>query len=154
MNVYLIGALKNRGIIELANEIRALGFEVFDDWISPGEEADEKWQEYEAIRGRSYKEALFGTHADTVFNYDLEHLRAADIVVLVLPCGKSAHLELGWAIGKGKIGYVLFDEEPTRYDIMYRFAHDIFFSREKLFAKLEADYEGRTQSKGVFLSTT
>ena len=25
-----------------------------------------------------------------------------DTFVLVLPCGRSAHLELGWAVGQGK----------------------------------------------------
>lgn len=135
--VYLIGALANRSIISLSNNIRQLGYDVFDDWISPGPQADEFWQEYEAERGRTYKEALNGHHADTVFDYDVRHLHEADIVVMVLPCGKSAHLELGWAIGQGKVGYVLFDEEPERYDLMYRFADDIFFSRDELLLALE-----------------
>lgn len=130
--VYLIGALANRSIISLGNNIRELGYDVFDDWLSPGPQADEKWQEYEAERKRTYKEAIYGHHADTVFNYDLRHLKEADMVVMVLPCGKSGHLELGWAIGQGKPGYILFDKEPERYDVMYRFATDIFFSEQDL----------------------
>lgn len=136
LKVYLIGALKNRTIIELANSIRELGYDVFDDWISPGEEADEKWQAYEAQRGRSYLEAINGHHADTVFNYDLKHLIEADIAVLVMPCGKSGHLEFGWCAGEGKQCYVLFNEEPERYDIMYRFADDIFMSSKELLSVL------------------
>jgi nucleoside 2-deoxyribosyltransferase len=131
--IYIIGALKNRNIISLANDIRLLGYDVFDDWISAGEEADEKWQAYEAERGRSYGEAINGYHADTVFNYDLTHLKAADIVIMVLPCGKSGHLEFGWSIGQGKTGYILFDDgEPDRFDIMYRFADALYFDREQL----------------------
>jgi nucleoside 2-deoxyribosyltransferase len=135
MKVYLIGALKNRSIIDLANDLRATGVDVFDDWISPGEETDTKWQEYEALRGRTYKEALEGYHAENAFNFDVSHLDEADIVVMVLPCGKSGHLEFGYSIGQGKLGYILFEEEPERYDLMYRFASDIFFSREDLIAQ-------------------
>lgn len=134
--VYLIGALKNRSIIPLANQIRKLGYNVFDDWLSPGAEADEQWQEYERLRGRTYKQAINGHHAETVFNYDFKHLDEADIVVMVLPCGKSGHLEFGWSIGQGKTGYILFDDEPDRYDIMYRFATDIYFNEEDLLERL------------------
>ena len=136
MRVYLLGALKNRSIIQTANSIRELGHDVFDDWLSPGEEADEKWQEYEAGRGRSYKEALAGYHAKHVFDFDFTHLNRADVVVMVLPCGKSGHLEFGWGIGQGKPGYILFDEEPTRYDVMYAFATDIFFDLDSLLSVL------------------
>ena len=33
------------------------------------------------------------------YNSDFAAMRAADTFVMVLPCGKSAHLELGWAVG-------------------------------------------------------
>jgi len=134
--IYLIGALKNRAIIELGNRLRAIGYDVFDDWLSPGEEADEKWQEYERQRGRSYKEALLGHHAQHVFDLDYRHLTESDIVVMVMPCGRSGHLELGWAIGQGKRAYVLFDEEPDRFDVMYVFADDVFFDAEELLSEL------------------
>ena len=39
----------------------------------------------------------------------------------------SGHLELGWALGANKYGYVLFDKVPDRYDVMYKFATDVFF---------------------------
>jgi nucleoside 2-deoxyribosyltransferase len=134
--IYLIGSLKNRNIIPLANKIRELGYDVFDDWISPGEEADEKWQAYEAERGRAYDEAINGFHAQTVFNYDLRHLTEADIVIMVLPCGKSGHLEFGWSIGRGKTGFILFDGEPDRYDIMYKFADALYFNTDDLIGAL------------------
>jgi len=142
--LYLIGALKNRSIIPLANEIRELGFDVFDDWISPGEETDEKWQAYERERGRTYEEAIMGHHADTVFHYDLEHLRGSDIVVMVLPCGKSGHLEFGWSIGKGKTALILFDGEPDRYDLMYKFADGLYFNKERLFMRLKRELSSKS----------
>jgi len=141
MNIYLIGSLANRKIIELANELREHDFVVFDDWISPGEETDTKWQEYERRRGRTYKEALNGQHARDVFEFDKRHLDAADCAVLVLPAGRSGHLELGY-ICRDKPGFVLFEEEPDKYDIMYLFAQDIFFNKDDLIQALEKLRDG------------
>ena len=53
-----------------------------------------------------------------------------------MPGGKSAHLELGYMIGRGKRCFVLFDKEPERWDLMYQFAMenegDICFSMDDL----------------------
>ncbi len=54
--------------------------------------------------------------------------------LLVLPAGKSGHLELGYAIGSGKKGYILLDKEPERYDVMYAFAAGVFTSLEQFIA--------------------
>lgn len=136
MKVYLIGSMRNPEIPHLAKRLREIGFEVFDDWHSPGPEADDKWQEYEKIRGRGYKEALAGYHAKHVYAIDKHHLDDSDVAVLVMPAGRSGHLELGYMIGCGKLGFILFDEEPDRYDVMYQFADDVFFSEETLIEEL------------------
>jgi hypothetical protein len=135
--IYLIGSLRNPRIPEVAADLRAAGLDVFDDWYSAGPEADDSWQEYEQQRGRSFSEALDGAHARNVFDFDRFHLGIADAVVLVAPAGKSAHLELGWSLGRGKPGYVLLDGEPDRYDVMYRFATGVFTSVKDLIDALE-----------------
>lgn len=125
--IYLIGSLRNPRITEIGNTLRALpGFSVFDDWVAAGPEADDYWQAYEKARGHTFVEALNGWAAHHVYFFDKEHLDRADIVILVLPAGKSGHLELGYAIGKGKIGYIVLDSEPERYDVMYKFADRVF----------------------------
>lgn len=53
------------------------------------------------------------------FASDFEAMERADTFVLVLPCGKSAHLELGWAIGTGKRTAILL-EDPVEPELMYR----------------------------------
>lgn len=134
--VYLIGSLREPRVHDVAMAMRAKGYEVFDDWRSPGPEADEHWESYEKARGRTYIEALYDSHAENVFEYDQKHLAAADAVVLVLPAGKSAHLELGWAVGKGKPSYILMNGEPERYDIMYRFATKVVMTLDELLEEL------------------
>lgn len=135
-SIYIIGSLRNKKVPELANRLRQEGFEVFDDWYSPGPETDDYWQAYEKARGRSYKEALSGYHPTQVFEFDKYHIDRSDVIVLVLPAGKSAHLELGYARGLGKTTYILLDGDPERYDIMYKFATDIFDNEEELIVAL------------------
>ena len=45
--IYLIGSMRNPAVPVLANNLRKEGFKVFDDWSSPGPEADDYWQDYE-----------------------------------------------------------------------------------------------------------
>lgn len=134
--IYLIGSMRNPRIPELAEVLRENGHEVFDDWHCVGPRADDHWTEYEKYRGRSYKDAMDGPHVWNVFNFDKNHLDASDTAVLVMPAGKSAHLELGYVIGSGKRGFVYFDGEPERWDIMYRFATGLCFSEAELLEKL------------------
>ena len=130
--IYLIGSLRNPQVPVIANQLRAEGFEVFDDWMAAGPEADDKWRDYERGRGHSFQEALRGFAARNVYLFDRRHLERADSVVLVLPAGKSGHLELGWAIGRGKRGHILLDSDPDRFDVMYQFADSVCGSVEEL----------------------
>jgi hypothetical protein len=134
--IYLIGSLRNPAVPHLADRLRARGLDVFDDWYSAGPEADDHWQAYEKARGRSMREALDAPHAHTVFRFDKMHLDRATDVVLVMPGGKSAHLELGYSVGMGKRAFVYFDKEPERWDVMYRFANAVCFGENELIDEL------------------
>lgn len=121
--IYLVGSLRNPKVPTLAEQIRDRGFEVFDDWYGAGHEADDMWQAYENGRKRNYRDALAGHAAQHIFNFDKKHILASDGIMLVLPAGKSGHLEFGFAIGNGKPGVILLDGEPERFDLMYNFAN-------------------------------
>jgi nucleoside 2-deoxyribosyltransferase len=136
-SIYLIGALRNQRVPSVAKTLRAEGFDVFDDWFAPGPEADSFLLAYEKERGHSYKEALQGHAAKHVFNFDKNHIDRCDIGVMVMPCGKSGHLELGYMRGQGKPVFILFDEEPERFDVMYQFATDVFFNADDLIEALQ-----------------
>ena len=134
--IYLIGSLRNPDIGAIADKLRKAGHEVFDDWYSAGPEADDWWRTYEKAKGHNYKEALSGYAAKHVFEFDKSHLDRCDIAVLALPAGKSGHLELGYILGRGKPGYILLDD-PDRWDVMYQFADDVFYSVEELITELK-----------------
>lgn len=137
-NIYLIGSLRNERVPVVAAELRHAGHAVFDDWFAAGPEADDYWQRYETQRRRSYAEALAAPHAQDVFEFDRRHLDAQDTGVLLMPAGKSGHLELGYLIGSGKQGFILIEGPmPERYDVMYNFAAGgVFFSVQDLVARL------------------
>ena len=135
-SIYIIGSMRNPRVPVIAKALRDLGYDVFDDWYSVGPEADDKWQEYEKARGRTFTQALAGHHAGHVFALDKKHLDRCTAAVLVAPAGKSAHLELGYMIGSGKQGYILLDGEPERFDIMYQFATGIASTLDELLTAL------------------
>lgn len=136
--IYVIGSLRQSRPREIAALLRQDGHEVFDDWQAPGPQADDHWRDYEQERGRTFKEALAGAAAQNVFQFDKGNLDRADAAVLVMPAGKSAHLELGYVLGSGKPGYILLDGEPERWDVMYGFATGVFTETEALRSALGA----------------
>ena len=135
-SIYIIGSMRNPRILEVAKALRSIEWDVYEDWHSTGPESDVYWQAYEKARGRTYREALAGYHAQEVFVLDKRHLDRCDATVLVMPAGKSAHLELGYMIGGGKPGYILMDGEPETYDVMHNFATAIFGSLDEMLTVL------------------
>lgn len=125
-SIYIIGSLRNPRIPEIGSALRARGWDAFDDWHSAGEHADDAWRDYERSRGHSLPKALDGYAAQHTFNFDKTHLDRCEYALLVLPAGKSGHLELGYAIGQGKPSFILLDGDPDRYDVMYAFACSVF----------------------------
>lgn len=136
-SIYIIGSLRNEKIPQIGNLLRDNGWDAFDDWYGAGPEADDKWRDYEQHRGRNLKESIYGYAARHVFAFDKHHLERVDAGLLVMPAGKSGHLELGYLRGLGKAGYILFDGVPERYDVMWNFATDVFLSVEEMLETLK-----------------
>jgi hypothetical protein len=122
--LYLVGSLRNERIPILANRLRAElpDVEIFDDWYAAGPEADDYWKAHEKGKGRTYEEALQGYAARHVFDFDKFHLDRASHVLLVLPAGKSGHMEVMYGkYGAGAKAGILLDPEDVRWDVMYQF---------------------------------
>jgi hypothetical protein len=58
---------------------------------------------------KDYLEALSHPIAEAGYKADFDAMQSCDACVLVLPCGRSAHLELGWFVGQGKRTAILLD---------------------------------------------
>lgn len=112
---------------------------MFDDWYASGPQADDFWRDYEQSRGHDLPTALRGYVAAHVYSFDIGHLHRSDIAILVLPAGRSGHLELGYAVGQGKKGFVLMEGEPERYDFMYKMAEGVFYTLDALIEHLKGE---------------
>lgn len=77
---------------------------------------DRDWEEWGT---RQYVRALDNAIAHRGFNDDLGGLIWADLCLLVLPSGRSAHTEAGYMKGLGKLVYVYqpSEQEP---ELMYK----------------------------------
>lgn len=103
--VYVASSWRNPYQQSVCATLKAAGIEHYDFRNPEGQtgfawsEIDPNWQSWTADQ---YIEALFHPLAIAGFKSDMDALKRATHVLLVLPCGRSAHLELGWAAGAGK----------------------------------------------------
>jgi hypothetical protein len=94
--------------------------------------------------------ALEHERAKEGFKRDMDALLAASSLLLVLPCGRSAHLELGWAVGSGLSTCVYFpysyrqDIEP---ELMYKMC-GLVTDDIDLCMRTMNDYERYTNGSG------
>lgn len=142
-SIYVIGSLRNSNVPVLVNALKGIGLDAFADWYCPGPEADDNWKKYYQAQNLSYRDAINGPMAWCIFNFDKQHLDRNDGAVLLKPAGQSAAYELGYTIGRGKPGFILFPEEPKqeeRWEVMARFATEIFFNQDEFLKTLTEKY--------------
>lgn len=90
-----------------------------------------------------YLEALEHPRSEAGYQRDYNKLIDANITILVLPCGRSAHLELGYAVGRAQNTAILLDgDDDNGYqvtpDLMYKMVDHIATSQHSLY-----DWVGR-----------
>lgn len=60
------------------------------------------------------------------FKEDKTFIDWADVLIMIMPCGRSSHLEAGYAVGKGKKMYIIGGFEKGEFDVMYGFANGMY----------------------------
>ena len=131
--IYIIGSLNGPHVEVVADHLRQEGIDAFDQWRAA---KGDYWADYAVRRGIPFKEALAMDFAETAFQFDMKYLRACTAAVMVMPAGRSGGIELGWILGQGKPGYILYDGEPERPDLMAKLATNVFFNVEDLIKEL------------------
>ena len=115
--IYVASSWRNEQQQEVVTALRMDGHMVYD-FKNPGRKAkgfswadiDPNWRNWNQSQ---YLAALKHPISEVGFGNDFAAMKWADTFVLVLPCGRSAHLELGWACGQGKQTLLLLDNsEP------------------------------------------
>lgn len=128
--------------------------EFFDDWYAAGPEADDCWKAYEQGRERTYQEALEGYAAKHVFDFDTTHLKRTTHALLILPAGKSGHMELMYAAyGLGHPSAILLDPDDVRWDVMYQFIPNVFQREEEVIEWLKTTPSVSQKTKKVVMNS-
>ena len=136
MNIYVASSWRNSHQPGVVHQLRELGCEVYDFRNPPqrsgfGWEAlAEDWQDWTVPQFIAH---LDHPVAQQGFDSDFTAMQAADALVLVLPCGRSAHLEAGWAVGAGTPTAILI-LDPMEPELMYRMADTIVHNQDALAA--------------------
>lgn len=136
MKIYVASSWRNEHQSKLVDQLYKLGHEVYDFKHPHGGDGfkwsniDPLWQDwpmdyYRALLNHNY--AMFG------MNRDFDAMKAADICILCLPCGRSAHLEAGWMKGAGKkvLAYIP-DGERIEPELMYGILDGIALTFDEL----------------------
>ena len=136
--VYVASSWRNVHQPDIVKELRVLGYEVYD-FRHPNDKRAIGFQwsridpEWEKWTMEEYRKALMTDYAQFGFNRDFDAMKAADICVLVLPCGRSAHLEAGWMRGAGKkVIAFIWHEERIEPELMYGLLDGIAFDIQEL----------------------
>ena len=110
MNVFLTTRWGNPQHAVVAGLLRAAGFAVYDH-AEHGPTLDPDWGRVEWSTEQF--EAKLGEPAQlSSFARNFEAMESADVCVLLLPAGRSAHLEVGWFVGRGVPVVVMAGECP------------------------------------------
>lgn len=144
LRIYVASSWRNDRYCEVVNRLRAEGHDVYDfrnpapgdvgfSWrqVPGAPEADHRkgWPAADVVR------VLAQPRAQAGFKSDMDALEQSDVCVLVLPCGRSAHLELGWAVGAGRRTVVLLDD-PAEPDLMHLMADRICLTLDEVVEEL------------------
>lgn len=130
--VYVASSWRNPAQPQICAALAAAGIDHYDFRNPPGRTGF-SWKQVKPERGwllakgtdwepvDTFLEMMDHPAAVASFDTDFQAMQRADTFVLVLPCGKSAHLELGWAVGAGKRTAILL-EDPVEPESMYHMA--------------------------------
>lgn len=102
--IYVASSWRNPHQPSIVSVLRNDGHDVYD-FRNPPHSTGFAWSQIGLplpCKAVDYRNALLtNPRAAQGFNSDFAAMRWADTCVLVLPCGRSAHLELGWMAGPG-----------------------------------------------------
>lgn len=156
MKLYVASSWRNPKYPSIIKLLREAGYDCYD-FKNPAagnngfhwREIDPAWTASGGQRTMTlaqYRDkALTSVQAETGFKFDFDAMKWADACVLVLPCGRSAHLEAGWFVGQGRPCHILLDEDKFEPELMYKMATSISIDTNELLLALEDLDEVRSQ---------
>lgn len=140
MKIYMASSWRNERQPEVVRRLSVAGHRVYDfrhprPWYQ-GFHWSEIHHHWKCWTPAEYRDALDHPVAVRGFGFDFEAMEECDVCVLLLPCGRSAHLEAGWCKGMGKGLAILLDSQ-VEPELMYKLADVICLDLQELLMWLE-----------------
>jgi nucleoside 2-deoxyribosyltransferase len=136
MKVYVASSWRNKQQPLVVEELKKEGFEVYNFRNPEPGDTGFHWsdisEDWKSWTPEQFIIALNHPISELGYNKDMVALNEADIVILVMPCGRSSHLELGYAVGSGKWTAILLSDEQVEPEMMYRMASKVFVDVDNL----------------------
>ena len=120
--IYIASSWKNaKKVRELALIFRSNGHRVYD-FTDDSLHFSFNLNDLPDLRDLDYISFLDTvSESHMAFDADKGGLDWADTIVMLQPCGRSSHLELGYAVGQGKASFIYGDLPRGEYECMYHF---------------------------------
>lgn len=134
--IYVASSWRNPHQPLVVSSLRARGHEVYDFKDAEGfhwSEIDPNWQKWSP---KTYIEGLDHIAAQRGFRRDMDALDWCDSCVYVMPCGPSASMELGYAVGRNK-ATVVYIPELREPDLMVKMADLVTNDINEVYSFLE-----------------
>ncbi|MCK5386789.1 MAG: hypothetical protein KAJ39_06365 [Gammaproteobacteria bacterium] len=135
MKIYLASSWKMKHTVELMHlMLTEDGHEVDSFCNEDGGRVSFDWNELTDImrkEGTNIKDMdaidmMSHWRVKKAFEEDKKWIDWADVLIMVMPCGRSSHLEAGYAVGSGKKMYIVGGFKKGEFDVMYGFADGMY----------------------------
>jgi nucleoside 2-deoxyribosyltransferase len=140
--IYVASSWRNEFQPNIVNQLRADGHEVYDFRNPAPNNNGFRWSAIDpnwlGWTPEAFAKLLDHPIAQEGYALDKAALDWCDTCVMVLPCGRSAHLEAGYAAGRGKRTIFYLRPEKFEPELMYLLGNGFAFDAGTLRAALAA----------------
>ena len=145
MKIYTASSWRNEYYQGVVDWLKSDGHEVYDfrNTIStPGKSKAFNWEKiainWENWTPEEFAHSIKNPLAQNAFKSDYEGMIKSDACVLILPCGRSSHIEAGYMKGLGKKLYIYMPVKE-RPELTYSIADGIYTHIMELSKRLKGD---------------
>ena len=141
MNIYVASSWRNEHYTGVVAGLKERGYELYDFRNPTCDNESFHWSQISAHWENwdpfDYRDALRSYSAVAAFGRDYRAVQWADVFVGVMPFGRSASMEMGWAAGQGK-KTVLYLPDKIEPELMVKMFNYICVTPHELYNTLRA----------------
>ena len=147
--IYIASSWRNGFQQQLVQELRKRGHKVYDFRHPNGRNDAPVWESVsitqnlrsaykeKCLNGKDFKRMLLDRLSVERFNEHFSAMQDADTCILLLPAGRSSHIEAGHMNGMGKRVFVMDTSKEVTPELMYLALDDYFSDFEELYKAVD-----------------